>query len=69
MERCREKNQDLHMVFVDLEKTYDKFPRKILWRVLENIGVRSTYNNKSNDTKVFFSLCIVDFMADIYRNC
>ena len=43
MERFREQRKDLHMVFIDLEKAYDKIPRNIMWWSLDKRKVPSKY--------------------------
>jgi hypothetical protein len=43
MERCREQKKDLHIIFIDLEKTYDKVPRNIMWWALQKHKVSSNY--------------------------
>ena len=35
--------QDPHLIFIDLEKAYDRVPREILWKALEKKGVRVAY--------------------------
>ena len=42
MERFREQ-KDLHMVFIDLEKAYDKIPRNVMWWALDKHKVPSKY--------------------------
>ena len=37
-EKCREQNQDLYMVFIDLTKAFDSLNRTGLWKLLAKAG-------------------------------
>jgi hypothetical protein len=43
MERCREQKKDLHMIFIDLEKTYDKVTGNVIWWALQKYKVSLKY--------------------------
>jgi hypothetical protein len=43
VERYREQKKDLHMVFIDLERAYDKVHRNVMWWALQKHNVLIKY--------------------------
>ena len=53
IEKHREMQKKLHLVFIDPEKAYDRVPRQEVWRCLREQGVSEKY------------MCLV---KDMYEN-
>ena len=43
MGKCRGKGKNLHMLFINLEKTYHRVPRYFIWLDLNKISVPRCY--------------------------
>ena len=46
MEKAREHNTKLYLLFIDLRKAYDSIPRGALWQVLRKYGIPPTLVNE-----------------------
>ena len=49
MEKHLEKKRGLHMIFIDLEKAYDRVPRQEVWRCMREKGVPEKYVRLAQD--------------------
>jgi Reverse transcriptase (RNA-dependent DNA polymerase) len=68
MERYREQKNDLHMIFIDLEKAYDKIPRNIMWWALKRKLVPTKYVTLIKDmyTNAVTCVRVCDGESDIF---
>jgi Reverse transcriptase (RNA-dependent DNA polymerase) len=58
MERHQEQKNDLHVIFVDLEKAYDKIPRNIMWWALKRKLVPTKYVTLIKDMYTNVVTCV-----------
>ena len=49
MERYGEQKKSMHMMFIDLEKAYDKMSRNVMWCALEKHKVPTKYITLTKD--------------------
>jgi hypothetical protein len=49
MEICREQKKDMHIIFINLKKAYDKVTRNVMWGALQKHKVSSKYIILIND--------------------
>ena len=68
MEQYREQKKDLHMVFIDLEKAYDKIPRNLMWWALDKHKVPTKYVGLIKDmyNKVMTSVRTTDGDTEVF---
>ena len=59
-EKCLAKNKNLYLAFVDLEKAFDRVPRRVIWWAMRKLGleewivslVQSMYKNTKSKVRV-----------------
>ena len=58
-EKHREFGKELHVMFVDLEKAYDRVPRELIWYSLRRKGVPEAYINITRDMYAGYKTSVV----------
>jgi Reverse transcriptase (RNA-dependent DNA polymerase) len=68
MERYREQKKYLHMIFIDLEKAYDKISKNIMWWTFEKKWVPTKYIILIKDIYINIVICVkvCDSESDVF---
>jgi Reverse transcriptase (RNA-dependent DNA polymerase) len=68
MKRYREQKNDRHMIFIDLEKKYDKIPKNTMWQALEKKRVPTKYVTLIKDMYTDIVTCVraYDDESDVF---
>lgn len=45
IEKCKSRNVDLYLTFIDLEKAYDSVPRSKLWEAMRRVNIKEKWIN------------------------
>nr|GEV51527.1 putative reverse transcriptase domain, ribonuclease H-like domain, retroviral aspartyl protease [Tanacetum cinerariifolium] len=69
MEKYKERQRDLHMAFLYLEKAYDSVPRELIWRTLIDKGTLRRYLRFIKDMYDGTKTCVSSFMGNIEFSC
>uniref|UniRef100_A0A8D8SH78 Craniofacial development protein 2 n=2 Tax=Cacopsylla melanoneura TaxID=428564 RepID=A0A8D8SH78_9HEMI len=71
IEKYQEKKKDLHFVFIDLEKAYDRVPREEIWSCMRKKGVPEKYVRLVQDmyagakTKIRSSVGVTESIPEV----
>ncbi|GJU89253.1 retrovirus-related pol polyprotein LINE-1 [Tanacetum coccineum] len=68
MKKYRERQKDLHMAFLDLEKAYDSISHELIWKTLIEKGTPRRYLRVIRDIPYLFALILDELSRGIQEN-
>ncbi|GJV69188.1 retrovirus-related pol polyprotein LINE-1 [Tanacetum coccineum] len=68
MEKYRERQRDMHLAFIDLEKAYDNVPRDLIWKTLIDKGALRRYIKGSAISPYLFALILDELSRGIQED-
>ncbi|GJX51073.1 retrovirus-related pol polyprotein LINE-1 [Tanacetum coccineum] len=68
MDKYKERQRDLHMAFLDLEKAYDSVSRELIWKTLVDKGSSRRYIKGSAISPYLFALILDELSMEIHED-